>query len=141
MIGFPAGREDYWFKYKLLTQQESNILADQMFFASCDLGNCTFSFKCEVCDEQWLNWKIHEVGSTTTTPSMIIDLITTDCASPDMIVYNISTNTTTFPSFIRLTQATLTTNAVIDWSAATNADIGTYIVTLGATVDTGSYSY
>ena len=50
MIGFPTGTEDYWFKYKLLTQQESDILTDQMFFASCDLGNCTFSYKCEIID-------------------------------------------------------------------------------------------
>jgi len=64
-----------------------------------------------------------------------------DCATPDMIRYNITANTTTLPSFLRLTQATSTTNAELSWASATNADIGTYIITLGATVDTGSYSY
>ena len=58
-----------------------------------------------------------------------------------MIVYNITANTTTLPSFLSLSQATSTTNAVLSWASATNADIGTYYITLGATVGTGSYSY
>ncbi len=40
MVGFPTGTDEYQFKHKVITQQDSLGSNDQTFYMSCIQGNC-----------------------------------------------------------------------------------------------------